>query len=485
MDASVARVVLTSETAAVSSVFRSAKLKVEKCDAAPLREWIATRAPVEDARIREETVSVVPHAPIRAAPAAVKHPPRDLVTSTSTVIADPHSVLAPQELATESRAPPTIRAVLSATDSAPPERSSGVRESGGHAGAGIGLRSTDRELAIQGDRIVSDLAPVAAAPAAVKDPPCAIGIGGLAGISNLPAKLIEITDNSEALTSRTSIANTTVDEDHASHTLGFSIPSSRKFLAPALANAIAVELGGLPAVLDAVDQRPVTIYAEKAHTMKETERANGAASPLLHRALPKLPAVKSIRLHVYGTGKDASAECTPLPSSPLCALQLSAPGRVVGVDDLGLDQLAVNLCAKALRQCQQIVAAATRETRTLRIRAPAIRPATCREFPSSTSPAPAPPFEGGPVELGGLEIFDERKDKNTTRDVRTLSLGASVNANAPSPPVLVTDKAKVFALVSVIVRPRDATYLTYIRRGELAPYLAWEREGIGTTPWIC
>ncbi|KAJ6498061.1 hypothetical protein C8R47DRAFT_1212387 [Mycena vitilis] len=258
--------------------------------------------------------------------------------------------------------------------------------------------------------------------------------------------------------------------EHALTTGAFTItrvtPSS-KSPAPALANADAVELGGLP--IEMVVPRAKVSAIEHGRRAQGTTKDGGlrecqqslAATPLVNDN----PVVESV------CGASATT------SSP-SALQLPAPGRIV-------DALTVELWG--LKYDQQIIGTAPGEARTQHARTHATFPAACEQVPSARSPAPAPSFEGGSVELGGLdEKLDEQKHKKATRD-GPLFPGARFDADAPSSSVLLTDirKAKVFALVSVIVRPRDATYLTYIRRGELAPYLAWEREGIGTAPWIC
>ncbi|KAJ6491364.1 hypothetical protein C8R47DRAFT_1214749 [Mycena vitilis] len=568
MDTSVARVVLTSsgsETAAVDSVFRSARLKVEKGDVAPLRKWIAARPPVEDAHIREETASVAPHAPIAAAPAAVKHPPRYPATSTPAVVADPHSVLGPLELATESQAPPTIRAVLRATGSAPPERSSGVREAGGHADVGIRLCGM-HQLPTQGDRVISDHAPVAAVLAAVKDPPCDVELGGLTGNLIPSAKSIRASERFKPLTSRThgldltehpdahfdvladrfpqatpAVARTASRETsavahithgatsypdrqerdclqtsgstvlvalagappkmdlrtqscmstHSTTVIKPSAPVDPEAWSPApglVVDGAAVELGGLE---ELGDQQSYCAVIAKTRTTEGTSQAKGTASPSLAHAIPKAPALyppsivarvaKTCALNAighreaYGTGKDTGAECAWLPP-PSCALQHCTP--VLVVKGLAADWLVAE--APAIGPSQQKPGAASQETHTLRLHEHTILPPACRQLSSDEFPAPVSSFEGGPVELG---VLDERKDEiRSSPSVHTLSIHARVDVNSSLSSVRLTDieTAKTFSLVSTIAWTIAASYLACIDRGELAPCLAWAREGIGT-----
>ncbi|KAJ6499506.1 hypothetical protein C8R47DRAFT_1211793 [Mycena vitilis] len=500
-----------SETAAADSVFASAALEVANGDVAPLR-----KLPVEDARIREETVIAPQHAPVAAIPAAVKDPPRDPITSTPGVEAitscsiagsaiHRDSVLAPQESVVQLHAPPGSSSILHDIGFIPQERSSGTHEAGelgdrllertaisatrserAMERVVIGLRGNEDMLAVQRDERVSNHAPATGSPAAVKDPSCDDDIGGLEGNSNSSARSIPVP---EGLTTPTSgiysielaeyaaqtqhlqTSGSTVSTGLASldskatersasarcttaMTSTASAVCEARSLAPGLVvDGAAVEHGGLT---ESMGQKKLERARNEARTTEETSRVISAVSPSLARALPKAPAVHSPSTlatvaraakvetsgprRVYGTGKDASTECALLPPSPLQTVELEGPKE-------------------------------------------AIISAAYRQFPSTESPAPAPSFEGGPVELGGLDgKVNERKDENATRDVHTVCRDARVNINTPSPPVLVMDicKAKAWALVSAMVRTTAATYLARVRRGELAPCLAWAREGIGT-----
>ncbi|KAJ7929550.1 hypothetical protein B0H13DRAFT_2310477 [Mycena leptocephala] len=55
----------------------------------------------------------------------------------------------------------------------------------------------------------------------------------------------------------------------------------------------------------------------------------------------------------------------------------------------------------------------------------------------------------------------------------------------PWPPCSSVKDVKAFAFVSAIVLTRMISYLVWILREDLEPYLAWAREGIGTPSWIC
>jgi hypothetical protein len=49
-----------------------------------------------------------------------------------------------------------------------------------------------------------------------------------------------------------------------------------------------------------------------------------------------------------------------------------------------------------------------------------------------------------------------------------------------SPPALISEN---FVLISTILRTLRTTHLGRLSGGDLAPYLAWAREGIGTRRW--
>jgi hypothetical protein len=97
-------------------------------------------------------------------------------------------------------------------------------------------------------------------------------------------------------------------------------------------------------------------------------------------------------------------------------------------------------------------------------------------------------------ELGSQKRNDFLKEIRTSRNASRVSSAYSpapahasrITIEVPSPPTTLTViYAKTFALVSAIARAESATYLAYVRRGELAPCLAWAREGIGTLSRTC
>ncbi|KAJ6466064.1 hypothetical protein C8R47DRAFT_1326348 [Mycena vitilis] len=81
----------------------------------------------------------------------------------------------------------------------------------------------------------------------------------------------------------------------------------------------------------------------------------------------------------------------------------------------------------------------------------------------------------------GLRTCDEDGRPPVRRGCKTRASHSSFPALPPSSLVsLYLASDKTFALVSAIVRPKSESYLACSHRGELAPYLAWAREGIGT-----
>ncbi|KAJ7656263.1 hypothetical protein DFH06DRAFT_1132229 [Mycena polygramma] len=104
------------------------------------------------------------------------------------------------------------------------------------------------------------------------------------------------------------------------------------------------------------------------------------------------------------------------------------------------------------------------------------------------------------LERGGLDAdtCENQQTKYSPEEQRTLATQPSVGQAHPVILLYTSSSrlrltlsrsfvvdSKAFALVSAIVRPKSESYLACSHRGELAPYLAWEREGIGTAPWIC
>ncbi|KAJ6504303.1 hypothetical protein C8R47DRAFT_1210369 [Mycena vitilis] len=102
------------------------------------------------------------------------------------------------------------------------------------------------------------------------------------------------------------------------------------------------------------------------------------------------------------------------------------------------------------------------------------------------------------VERGGLVVARKSQRRNWVRSAelrRTLDSVACARGSclATAHPLMiissfissafssVTAYTAFAALVSAVVRTTSTSYLTRVRRGELAPCLAWAREGIGTT----
>ncbi|KAJ7629984.1 hypothetical protein DFH06DRAFT_1337907 [Mycena polygramma] len=106
---------------------------------------------------------------------------------------------------------------------------------------------------------------------------------------------------------------------------------------------------------------------------------------------------------------------------------------------------------------------------------------------------------GATVELGGLQVpFSSKTKHNGELKSRTCdedgrpparrghaSLSSFPALPASSLVPLFMASGKTFALISAIARTQKISYLVWTARGGSAPYLAWEREGIGTAPWIC
>jgi hypothetical protein len=97
------------------------------------------------------------------------------------------------------------------------------------------------------------------------------------------------------------------------------------------------------------------------------------------------------------------------------------------------------------------------------------------------SPAPGLSVDKAAVELGGLDE-SRRVQKSDVSRKEGVTLDISLLAETPSPsiPLTVIHTTKACTLVSAIVRTRCDSYLACIQRGEVAPCLAWAREGIGT-----
>ncbi|KAJ7505829.1 hypothetical protein B0H11DRAFT_2220465 [Mycena galericulata] len=120
---------------------------------------------------------------------------------------------------------------------------------------------------------------------------------------------------------------------------------------------------------------------------------------------------------------------------------------------------------------------------------------------SLESPAPALVVDEIAVELGGLKnaatMTDQQREGPHTAESRTLNAASTTRVRPPpsthisilalaspscSPQSVAHSVTGImtFALVSTIVRTHRNTYFVGILREELAPYIAWEREGIGT-----
>ncbi|KAJ7844972.1 hypothetical protein B0H13DRAFT_1908631 [Mycena leptocephala] len=92
---------------------------------------------------------------------------------------------------------------------------------------------------------------------------------------------------------------------------------------------------------------------------------------------------------------------------------------------------------------------------------------------------------GSSVELGGpRENSSGYKLDDLVMEGHTSKTRVHGRSLSPSNLITVIRVEKPFALVSAIVRTTSASYLARVRRGELAPCLAWVREGIGTRSWI-
>ncbi|KAJ6475796.1 hypothetical protein C8R47DRAFT_1142465 [Mycena vitilis] len=105
----------------------------------------------------------------------------------------------------------------------------------------------------------------------------------------------------------------------------------------------------------------------------------------------------------------------------------------------------------------------------------------------------------GEVELGGLHalisnaatLHSELESRTCNEDGRPPAHPGYPTPVSPSDSLVpslsastsVLVSVETLTLVSVIVRTRKIFHLAWIARGRLAPYLAWEREGIGTAPW--
>ncbi|KAJ6487095.1 hypothetical protein C8R47DRAFT_1127710 [Mycena vitilis] len=175
------------------------------------------------------------------------------------------------------------------------------------------------------------------------------------------------------------------------------------------------------------------------------------------------------------THSDNPRTCNP--SSAAAPLVVDNPA-IESVDSLS-DVTLSAVEPAGLRECQRLLAVTAREPPTLRMGTYSIHPVAGRRLPSSKFPAPAPSFKGGTVELGGLQesaailsASPAAPQSRAQMEHAILALGTSMcirlNIVWPS------------ALVSTIVWTLPATHLACILRGELAPCLAWEREGIGT-----
>ncbi|KAJ7935743.1 hypothetical protein B0H13DRAFT_1853856 [Mycena leptocephala] len=201
----------------------------------------------------------------------------------------------------------------------------------------------------------------------------------------------------------------------------------------------SVELGG-----PRVTEQPARASRVPRGSSCEVEPKAVVCARTIARILLSLRADPDVVGHTPGHGSSAAATRSPLAPSQV---ELAGDEREIAEDD---PQCIAGICR-----------------------------------PSHPPPAPAHAVSTRAVELGGWEQSMSKADvpsswSNTPRSSPQMRPLTIVSFHSPLLPVTVTRAAKAFALVSAIVRTTPASYLACIRRGELVPCLAWEREGIGT-----
>ncbi|KAJ6606010.1 hypothetical protein DFH09DRAFT_1269116 [Mycena vulgaris] len=339
------------------------------------------------------------------------------------------------------------------------------------------LRAEDHSKALEAD--VDALSSRSSAPALVASR-SAVDLGGLELHSGQQAAIPHL----EIRTSET-LASTGSEEDPLDDTLRAHSSSASRTRALVLVGD-AVEVGGLEELC-----QHLTLPDFEAHTSDErgptsSDRDHPSMALATSRTASFAPALGILESAVKLDRPDTLAKSVdPCDRGRLTAAPyISAPAHAphppspwLPAPALVLDERLVELGGlKEKAGIMQRSVIETEEVRTLE---------AC-DSPSLQPPAPALVFDEGKVELGGPKYTQSAGDQliSTLRNESAHTDARAPRAHSsflllPSVP-LSASEIGIFALVSAILRTCYTSYLGHILDGELAPYLAWEREGIGT-----
>ncbi|KAJ7923594.1 hypothetical protein B0H13DRAFT_1864740 [Mycena leptocephala] len=229
--------------------------------------------------------------------------------------------------------------------------------------------------------------------------------------------------------------------------------------APALAIANTVELGGLPEEEMEGFEHGGSKGGSPSHVSSTVELEGLKDSMLSAELLRIMDRVALTRVHKNGSA--CALHMTPMLSAP---------------DLIGADLVLKSVVEFGGRD-KKVPALATTSSIL-----GAVQPLT-----------PGPVVNETPVELEGLKwtssyqgqessALDGRTSLHLERaSLEPRSLPSHISPSTPSPSVsfAITD-FKMSTLVSMVIQTYWITYLAQTSRRELEPYLAWEREGIGT-----
>ncbi|KAJ6579467.1 hypothetical protein DFH09DRAFT_1445496 [Mycena vulgaris] len=237
-------------------------------------------------------------------------------------------------------------------------------------------------------------------------------------------------------------------------------PSSPSLQPPAPALVIdlsTVELGGLK---DS-DRPPATPHLE-ARTSDKDSGASGEDHPLVRTA------------HGYPSTRESS----PLQSSTsgtlvadVAVVELGGPRD--SHQQMNIPHLGVRTMDESARMRSEY------------------HPQDCAPHArSSLSASPAPAFvsDETTVELGGLQrrllVPNQSGLNERAANALTAEAYASPRVNPSTSDIPAASASKSSMLISAVLRTSWIKHLVCIMHGDLAPCLAWEREGIGTPLWI-
>ncbi|KAJ7767593.1 hypothetical protein B0H14DRAFT_2633026 [Mycena olivaceomarginata] len=373
---------------------------------------------------------------------------------------------------------------LSVPKSAQPTVS--YRESSPVAVRSLVTDSVSKQEVIQG----SNHTPVAALPAAVKDPPYTVEIGGLEQNSQGRVEYIASLQSHGSLTARNwdkgQTLRTPRAEESASQLHGLRTPS----------------LCGSQAPVRSPSRVSKLVERFKAITTGGGAQSQASAShPDDAVPRPRLPyAAKAKMVEIGGLGRQQATVKCPAGAQDVRLLTTEAIVRMTERAALPSSTRAPSVppARVATGHAEQIAWRATETRHRQAANAGAEQVFTFSERGDAQSPAPALVFDEPAVERGGLsDLLSANGQQHaevsvkavlTSEDGSNPSRIASTDVSAPLPapnsvlPSITDDKT--FALVSAIVRTYWIFYLGTSLGGASTPCLAWAWEGIGTPAWI-